>query len=81
MGHRRDRRRLLARPQTSYFYAAFASLAVGFGIWILDFMREWCASESALQGHAVWHVLSAASAALVYLYYRSEDRAASTISA
>jgi hypothetical protein len=74
-------RRTTTSIQSSYFYAAVASLAVGFGIWILDFTRVWCAPSSALQGHAIWHVLSAASAALVYLYYRSEDRPASAISA
>ena len=61
------------RMQTRYFIGALSSLAVAYGIWMLDESRVWCDPSSILQGHALWHFLTAASAGLLYLYYRSED--------
>ena len=51
------------------FLAAIAVLAAGFAIWSLDITRAVCAPASWLQGHAVWHVATACSAWLVFLYY------------
>jgi hypothetical protein len=51
---------------------AICALAAGFVLWILDITKVLCRPESPLQLHAVWHVLGAASAACIYLYYRSE---------
>jgi dihydroceramidase len=42
-------------------------------IWTLDLNHIVCDPTSLLQGHAVWHVLTAASAGLLYLYYQSDD--------
>jgi hypothetical protein len=53
-----------------------AALALAFGIWILDLSHIVCAPHSLLQGHAVWHLLCAASGGFVYVYYRSEREAA-----
>ena len=53
------RRRLLA---------AVGCLAFGTAVWALDLTRVACASESWLQGHAVWHGLTAAAATLFYGY-------------
>ena len=65
---------ILRRPRIRavYFAAALACFALAYGIWILDNARILCTPESLLQGHAAWHLLSAAAAGLVYLYYRSE---------
>jgi predicted membrane channel-forming protein YqfA (hemolysin III family) len=63
-----------------YIIAGMICLAVGFGIWYLDQSKILCAPDSPIQGHAIWHILSAASAGLLYLYYRSE-RAKSTSAA
>ncbi|MBI5565337.1 MAG: ceramidase domain-containing protein [Chloroflexi bacterium] len=41
-------------------------------IWTLDLNHIVCDPTSVLQGHAVWHVLTAASAGLLYGYYQSE---------
>lgn len=54
------------------FGAAAATLAVAFGIWILDLTHIVCWPRSLLQGHAVWHLLCAASGGLLYVYFRSE---------
>lgn len=47
-------------------------LAVAFAIWILDQARIVCFETSLMQGHAVWHLLGAASVWLLYQYYASE---------
>lgn len=54
----------------------FFGLAVGLIVLaalfsLLDVTRLWCnPSHPFLQGHAIWHVLSAASLAAAYLHYR-----------
>jgi len=58
-------------------YQRFAHLSVIVGVvafvcWILDRQDVWCNPESILQGHAVWHVLCAASILLLYLSFRVE---------
>ncbi len=47
-------------------------LAVAFAIWILDQARIVCFETSLVQGHAIWHLLGAASVWLLYQYYASE---------
>jgi hypothetical protein len=66
---------LAERPKmkTRYLIGALVSLIIAYGIWILDESRAWCDPTSLLQGHALWHGLTAAAAGLLYLYYRSED--------
>lgn len=47
-------------------------LAVAYLIWILDNARIVCFETSPIQGHALWHLLGAASVCLLYQYYSSE---------
>ena len=54
------------------FVGALASLALGFGIWILDERKLLCWPNSCLQGHALWHILTGISTQFSYMYYRSE---------
>lgn len=49
---------------------ALALLAVATGIWALDITKTWCDPTSLLQGHAVWHLLGATSAALLFRHYQ-----------
>lgn len=58
-----------------FFMAAFASLAVAFGIWNLDLRHIVCEPGSLVQGHAVWHLLDGLAVWFVYLYFRSEKPA------
>lgn len=51
--------------------AAAATMLVSFGIWQVS-KQVWCDPTSLLQGHAVWHVLDAAAAYLLFCYYASE---------
>ena len=56
---------------TKYMYAAILILFAAGSVWILDRQRVVCEPDSLLQGHAVWHILTAVSIFFVYLYYRS----------
>lgn len=53
--------------------ASVASLAFGYAIWMLDESGAWCAPMSWWQGHALWHLLTALAAGLLFVYYRSEE--------
>jgi len=66
-GKRRDIDR-----DSRFIYGAVGAMAIGFLIWILDITKILCNPVSLLQGHAVWHILTALAAGLIYLYYRSE---------
>lgn len=62
------------RIKLRYIVGAIGSLAVAYGIWFLDNNTMLCDPTSMLQGHAVWHLLGALAAFLLFLYYRSEIR-------
>lgn len=57
-----------------YFIAALLIYVLAQIIWTLDLNHIVCDPTSVLQGHAVWHMLTALSAGLLYLYYRSENQ-------
>lgn len=68
---------IFARPlrpgaRFRYYVTGLLAMAAAFGLWILDQNGVLCAPRSLLQGHAVWHVLGAASLWLTFCYYRSE---------
>lgn len=56
---------------TNYLWASLAILLTAGGIWILDRTSVVCNPTSMFQGHALWHILNAASIMFIYLYYRS----------
>ncbi|MEZ5097226.1 MAG: ceramidase domain-containing protein [Nocardioides sp.] len=66
---------LLRRHETTvtlgFGLGAIATMAVAFGVWNLA-RHGWCDPTSRLQGHAVWHLLGAVSAYLLFCYYASE---------
>ena len=50
--------------------------------WELDVAKKFSGPDACLQGHAVWHLLSALSLACMYFYYRAEvnsNRSATSI--
>ena len=68
---------IFARPRRAgvrlrYYFGGIAATALAFTIWNLDQHLIWCAPDSLLQGHAVWHLLGACSVWLSFSYYRSE---------
>lgn len=56
---------------TKYMYAAFLIMFAAGSVWVLDRERMACQPDSFLQGHALWHILTAVSIFFIYLYYRS----------
>lgn len=62
--------------EKKYLLAAIGSLVLGFIIWIADITKFFCLPNSLLQGHALWHILTALSAMLIFLFYRSEAKSA-----
>ena len=65
---------LFRRPknQIVYLLAGLGCFGLAYWIWILDRNRILCDPGSWLQGHAVWHLLTALSTGFIYLYYHSE---------
>jgi dihydroceramidase len=55
---------------TRWFWMGLLTFALGYAIWILDNARLLCDPASWLQGHALWHVLGAASTMFLANYYR-----------
>lgn len=51
-------------------YAGLAVMIVAYVIWTLDQVPAFCQPGSLLQGHAIWHVLTAVAAFLVFIHYR-----------
>jgi hypothetical protein len=57
-----------------WFAAAIAAIALGGVASALDVTRTWCDPHHPfLQGHAIWHLLSAACLGAAYLHYRQFD--------
>jgi len=67
-------RRYRPNAHLALYLGGLMATASAFGIWILDQQGLVCAPKSLLQGHAVWHILGAASLWLTLSYYRSERR-------
>ncbi|KQZ75351.1 ceramidase domain-containing protein [Nocardioides sp. Root151] len=60
-------------PHARWAWAAVACMVVAFTIWNLTASGTGlCSPDSLLQGHAVWHVLCAASAYCLYRHYATE---------
>lgn len=51
-------------------YAGLIVLVLAFSIWTLDQTPAFCQPDSLVQGHAIWHVLTAIAAFLVFIHYR-----------
>ena len=66
------RRRSVTQIRAGYFIAALLIYLLAQFIWTLDLNHIVCDPHGLLHGHAVWHALTALSAGLLYLYYRSE---------
>lgn len=56
-----------------WFWTGLGLFVVANVVWNLSRTGGvWCDPESLLQGHAVWHLLTAASVGAFYLYFRGE---------
>jgi hypothetical protein len=58
---------------TRWIFAAAGLFLLAFGIWIPSRTGgPWCDPDSIIQGHAAWHLLSAAAAGCIFQFYRTE---------
>jgi predicted membrane channel-forming protein YqfA (hemolysin III family) len=64
-----QRRRRLSVPLMILSLAALVAARV---CWVMDVKGTFSGPDTWLQGHAVWHLLTALSLATIYLYYRTE---------
>ncbi len=64
-------RRGPARTDLRWGAGALGTLLVAFGIWHVT-QDTWCDPHSLVQGHAVWHVLDAVAAYLLFRLWASE---------
>ena len=68
--------RRLQPNRVPWFWAGMGSLALAFLVWNLSRTGgPWCDPESLLQGHALWHFLTAATIWCLYRYVRDEGPA------
>jgi hypothetical protein len=74
----RSRRAVHAR--SGYFWGALGLLALGFSAWVLDITHTLCRPAGVVQGHAVWHLCSAAALGSIFMYYLSESSTADAAS-
>jgi len=61
------------RLQKRWLLIAFVSLALAITFRQLDVAGRFGTPDTFLQGHALWHLLTAVSLGAMYLYYRSES--------
>ncbi len=70
--------RRLPRPapiRRRWVMAGAGFFFIALGIWVPSRTGgPWCDPHSLWQGHAAWHLLTAATTACLYVYWRSEDR-------
>jgi hypothetical protein len=50
-------------------------IGIGYGVRALDVSRAWCDPASWLQGHALWHLLSAASLYAAWRFFAAPGKA------
>jgi len=67
-----DRFHPMRRMAMRWAFAFVAALVAGTTCRQLDVAGRFSGPDAWLQGHALWHVLTAASLGCTYLYYRSE---------
>jgi hypothetical protein len=59
----------LRSPSTIPYRTGVVLLVVAYGVWLLDNTGVVCWPTSVLQGHGLWHVLTAVAAVLVVSHY------------
>lgn len=57
-------------PRSVPLWGGVGAFLLGYAVWLADDRGWWCDPGSWWQGHALWHVLTAGSGALVVEHYR-----------
>lgn len=66
-------------PRVRFMYVGVGLLVVAYVIWTLDQWAPFCSPASLVQGHAIWHLLSALSAVMIVAHYRRTAHAPSEV--
>lgn len=61
------------RVEWRYLVGGLACFGLGALFWAGSAPGEWCGRLGPIPPHTLWHVLSAAAAGWLFLYYRSEE--------
>lgn len=56
-----------------FLWGALGSYLLAQSLWILDKEKIWCNPYAWMNGHGLWHLLTAVSALLLYFYFQSEE--------
>ncbi len=61
------------RQYTPWFWVGLGSFMVAYAIWLTGTAdHAWCAPDSLVQAHAVWHLLSAVATVAFFVFFRTE---------
>lgn len=55
------------------FYTSIILFILGFGIWLVDFLKIYCVPGNFLNGRGVFHLITATTVYLLYQYYASNN--------
>jgi magnesium-transporting ATPase (P-type) len=64
------------KPQMEniYLWSSLACYLVAQSVWLLDKKKIWCNPHAVMNGHGIWHLLTACAAILVYMFFYSEKK-------
>lgn len=57
-------------PRVRFIYIGVGIMLVAYLIWLLDQNEALCDPDALVQGHAVWHVLTALAGFMIFAHYR-----------
>jgi len=58
--------------QVKYLAWGVGLFLLGYLVWIPDYTKQICVPNSIIQGHALWHVLTALAILMIFFYMDSE---------
>jgi hypothetical protein len=72
--------RAKTRYRLGHILTALLIASIAAVIWMFDYTRLWCNADTYhyLNGHELWHILTAVSLFFVYLFYRQFNRTPGT---
>lgn len=58
-------------PRVRYIYIGVGVMILAYLIWLADQNASVCDPHSPIQGHAIWHVMTALASFMIFAHYRS----------
>lgn len=53
--------------------SALILVLIAFFLWVMDNTRVWCSPMNVIQGHALWHILTAIAAIVCYFSFQNRE--------